>query len=755
VIDDRFKNHPNINIRRFAMELLQRKLDPAKIRQFEAFANNSKRTEDEKRDSLFLLDKCREDPSLAKPAHSQFTAGKAIAAPSTTANYSNPAAPPSILGQPFHNPYTFIPFGTAPKRSSPTPLTQDEVERDRFTGIVQIDVRTLSPLLSPDAQLSREKRKSTELIRVLRAGNHPIVPASGVRGTLRTLLTVLTGGTLGYVDESLYLTQGRDAQLGPRGNTGLPTTPQECFLAEVVSPGTALVPGTVKVCRAELLTEAEVRPLLPFGCDLAKMRSSSRADERSNYRITLKDGRILKLSGRKVPTKGVQRDGVFDPKRAIEITLNPELWQAYAGRYRHSERSELKPGDIVWLEPIEPSITSIIHGDQVKSIQWARWGRQGTHLLKLLNDKHRAVFPDSMRDDGLVDEIVNLFGQISHRNHPDAPSFAGRVRPDNLVFNGTAKVQPVHLSPMLTPHPGCIAFYRNNSDPESISREDPLRGYKVYRNTKERGVGAPWLYENAPVFKGNAPIPASQSEHSRHVELIQEGEQAHVQLSVRSLNKRELALILLACSVDWKLGGGKPLGLGHSRPTRVRLVDEFGATTLDWNPDHPDLDRPVPAPLPEPYAAEVADLAPRARLYQASQRPVDRLRYPRAAAVNNHQTQRGGQIWFQRHASPKKNGPDGLERRDLGGELRTAAGRNEVLPQSLPLFSDKDPFADKLYGYDLSNDPDAPSRSPTLSSPKPAPFDPAPNPGARDPNARPAFNRELRQQSRNDRPDRS
>lgn len=742
MIDKRFETHTNVQIRNTAKAFLQGKLDPAKIRQFETFANKPERTEDDKRDALELLETIKKHQDRATASQPRVTAGTAAPTVASGPNYSTPAASPSLLGQPFHNPYTFIPFGSSPKRSLPTPLTKDEVERDRFTGVIRIEFRTLSPLLSPDAKLSRDRNSSDELVRALKAGQYPIVPASGVRGTLRTLLTVLTGGTLGYVDESLYLTQGRDAQLGPRGRNGTPDTPEHCFIGEVTKVGTALTPGLVRVAKAELLTEEELRALLPFGKSLQQLRADK------VFKVDLRDGRIAKLSGRKF-SKGVQRDGVFNPKDAREIELNPELWNAYAGRHRHAEHNELKVGDLVWIEPRDPATYTLTDGRQVKSIQWARWGRRGTHLLQLIREKHDAVFPDSMRDDGLVDEIVNLFGQVAHRHHPKAPSFAGRVRPDNLVFARETKLIPAQLSPLLAPHPGCMAFYRKNIDPEQISASDPLRGYKVYRNTKERGDSAPWLYQNAPVFDRGAPKPPS-SKISRKAELLPEGSHAHLSLSVRSLSQREVALLLLACSVDWKLGGGKPLGLGHCRPVRLTIVNEFGDTTLNWEIDDMNgLDRESPAKLPAEFEALVADLAPRAKMFQASQRPVEKLRYPRAVSINNQGEQRGGQVWFQRHAQPKKGTSEGLERLPLDGELRNRAGRSSMVAQMLPVFSDASPFSDVLYGYDLGNDPNA-SKDRVVSSTDPVPPRTAPV-GVRDPNAAAPYNRDQRQRSRDNR----
>ena len=50
---------------------------------------------------------------------------------------------PSPIGSPFYNPYTFIPFPTKVERGAATFLTADEVEKDRFTGVLNLKVKTL------------------------------------------------------------------------------------------------------------------------------------------------------------------------------------------------------------------------------------------------------------------------------------------------------------------------------------------------------------------------------------------------------------------------------------------------------------------------------------------------------------------------------------------------------------------------------------------------------------------------------------
>jgi hypothetical protein len=85
---------------------------------------------------------------------------------------------------------------------------------------------------------------------------------------------------------------------------------------------------------------------------------------------------------------------------------------------------------------------------------------------------------------------------------------------------------------------------------------------------------------------------------------------------------------------------------------------------------------------------------------------VARLRYPRAANENRNRKQRGGHVWFQRHATPRKQEQDGgtsagLEVLWVDGALRDqAGGKDRIRAQALPPLA-PEPEQDQLYGYDL------------------------------------------------------
>ena len=481
-------------------------------------------------------------------------------------NYAN-AADPSVLGEAFHNPYTFLPFGKSPRRHPPTPFSIGEHETDRQSGVLDLRIRTVSPLLtcSPKPAISEDDHN---MYRALTIGNDVVVPATGVRGALRTLTTVLTGGTLGYVDESLFLTQERDVHLGPAGKSSPPGTPKHVFLAEVVSVGTADSPGQIRLGTTRLVKAEELEKVFRGG-KLPRPTAGNRTtylwanavaehgDDRHAAVSSLSAKQDaehqwkVKLSGRPINRKS-KREGLFLPHGEV-VDLPAKYWADYQGRNRHADHPELKPGDLVWLQLDNDDRAEVTHYSQIKSLQWARWGRAGERLLDLLKDHHSEVIPDSLRDDGLIDEVTDLFGHIPHVDQPHAaPAFSARVRPENLVFyDARSKVELTALAPLSSPHPGCVAFYRDCSELDEFAPGRPLRGYKVYRNTNERGDDAPWHYRVQGVYKDGKLKDGGKSEQkiNQTCELLNEGVTGTLRIAFRDLSKRELALMILAYSV--------------------------------------------------------------------------------------------------------------------------------------------------------------------------------------------------------------
>jgi hypothetical protein len=160
----------------------------------------------------------------------------------------------------------------------------------------------------------------------------------------------------------------------------------------------------------------------------------------------------------------------------------------------------------------------------------------------------------------------------------------------------------------MTPHPGCEPFYQNN--------DETLKGYKVYRNSCN--TKSPWLITP----------PEPKDKFNKTVDLIPKDILGNLTISFKGLNDKELSLLLEVCRVDWKIGGGKPLGLGHVRVQEVEWLDEFA--DIKWRSSidaqgyksKSDLNNTIN------YEDNLKQYQPRIKLYVESQKPKNEIAYP-------------------------------------------------------------------------------------------------------------------------------
>ena len=702
------------NMKLFAGAIRKNDMNQMKINQFKDWMNGKKFQPEWKEDAENLVSQAEALLKKAPPQTRTFNAprpgfgqgggrggyghgdrGSRIQTSGSNAN----AADPAVIGFPFHNPYTFIPFPKQkPERHAPTQLSIDEIETDRISGVVQVEIKTLSPLLTSQAFSGKNKPKHHP---VLKIGNDVIVPASSVRGALRNLMSIVYGGTLSYVDEELWLCQGRDTPLGGY----LKGVQDKLYLAQIVKPGDSFHDGEVKWGEAQLVKDSNLEYVLQrSGRNLNRERKDA-ADPKRQLWIdnpenpmycsdheTQQCSWLVKISGRKVNQKGTPHEGAFQPSRGKTMFLPKSLWADYQGRNRNSVVKELRKGQVVWLESHHADKTIVDVGD-VKSIQWARWGRSGSKLISVIPDGFR---PDSMNTDGKVDIVSDLFGTVFMKEKElgadQITSFAARIVPENLVFKDSAgSVFSNNMPPLSSPHPGCVAFYLDNENYDTISIQDLPRGYKVYRNTTktEQDHDAPWHYDTQPIYERNTPKKYSEAgEMVYSADLLPADKTGTLKLSFRALNNKELSLLLLALSCDLRFGGGKPVGLGHCISKKIKVTKEDGSTICEFEPER--------AKLPDGFALDDAVLK-RAELYCKTQEPVDMIRYPRFTKENGD---RGGMIWFAYFAVVKKGTGVGLQTTWTDGELREKAGKDQIKAQALPKFDPENPSADCLYGYD-------------------------------------------------------
>lgn len=642
------------------------------------------------------------------------------------------------FGGAFHNPYTFIPFPEkGPERTPFSSLTVDELPGagKRYTGVLELTLKTKSPLLSMDAENKVEEGEHFKY-KALTIGNDVIVPATSIRGSLRSLMTIISGGTLGFMDENMWLCQGRDVSMNLLGKNGAKKT----RLAEVCEPGDgthsgSILHGTTRMVSIGVLNELvqkfgktladqlklkgqddyssldswrprQGKPITYLFTDVETTRLSATYSDATPWKIKLSGKRIVhNLDKRLFPVNEslirdlaqkqnvnlergeIWADSVKEPtslksgsadrnhpryfikfnrkSRTLEWNtygqeamflksiseaeeIDKKMWGDFSGRNSHGVHPNLFRGDLVWLELDE---------ERIVSIQWARWGRGGDSMKETLPG---FLVPDSMNCDGKVDMVTDLFGMVPDRKNENGEAFAARIKCHNLVFQDAAKGnldRDVKMAPMGQPHPGCNAFYRYDGK--------SLNGYKVYRNAKEGET--PWLYSEQGLFdQQGSSIDMSQFENQRFVktvDLLKAGSEGKLKISFRALSEKEMQLLLMACRVDWKLGGGKPFGLGCCEVVNKSAIDENG-DALDLSQFH-----------------AIDNLQNRVDMYSKSQEPVENLRYPRAVDVTRDDSvQRSGLQWFNHHVNKSKD-----------------------LKQVLPPITAEDQH---LYGYDLERQGD-------------------------------------------------
>lgn len=109
----------------------------------------------------------------------------------------------------FHNPYNFIP---APPRDTGhphlgdgPPVDHDEIDRQRYTGRVRVRMIVNTPVLVPDTDVRNVKEDAnghkTFGLRVDESGL-PAIPASSVRGMLRSAFEAITNSRFGRFSKS-------------------------------------------------------------------------------------------------------------------------------------------------------------------------------------------------------------------------------------------------------------------------------------------------------------------------------------------------------------------------------------------------------------------------------------------------------------------------------------------------------------------------------------------------------------------------
>lgn len=107
----------------------------------------------------------------------------------------------------FHNPYNFVPAPPRntgdPELGDHCPVEQDTFLADRYTGSIRVRMTARTPLLVPDTEQTKESANGHKTFPLrLDADGKPLVPASSVRGMLRSAYEAVTNSRFGRFSEA-------------------------------------------------------------------------------------------------------------------------------------------------------------------------------------------------------------------------------------------------------------------------------------------------------------------------------------------------------------------------------------------------------------------------------------------------------------------------------------------------------------------------------------------------------------------------
>ena len=109
----------------------------------------------------------------------------------------------------FHNPYNFVPAPPRdpkdPEFGDHPPVYQDAFDPNRYSGRIRVRMVAQTPLLVPDTEQVHENSNGHKTYDLRRdAGGKPLIPASGIRGMLRSNYETITNSRFGRFSRDLH-----------------------------------------------------------------------------------------------------------------------------------------------------------------------------------------------------------------------------------------------------------------------------------------------------------------------------------------------------------------------------------------------------------------------------------------------------------------------------------------------------------------------------------------------------------------------
>ena len=535
----------------------------------------------------------------------------------------------------FLNPYNFVRYLEEPEQK-PKPDEPDKLvlwrcpppPHDRYTGLsgqIQCTITNVSPLFVSDTHRTiavpvrdengNQKRDvhgnplfhyKYQFFTVWdEAGRQKLaIPASSLRGMLRTVYEAVTNSCFGVFDRE------RRLEYRERPEYGNQVKENAAIVRRLATPE---LPGLVETCRTATIgayyeeNKSNQNATSPKGVGVRGWRTGdevvARVWKTPKGRLVVREFAKtedelqpcgsneeyvygwLKITGKGEKTQKVSETLFLNPERhggeKIEFTWEQqeEYNTILRGQYERRQTpapiksKQLQVGDLVWLEK---------EGDHVKRLLRVQIPR--TPYPKPLND----FLPEHIRTCQEIDTLCpacRAFGWVYPKKRGEkvpaekVVAYAGRIRIGHAVIQKErGRYKAMTLGILSTPKPTTTQFYLLNADGEpdsSVTYRDQkakLRGRKFYRyqpNLDSREyIRAP--FENPKQDHQNRTVRG----------VLQPGATFTFILDFENLRPTELGALLYALELEdgmyHRLGYAKPLGFGSVKIT----VDEV--KVMDW-----------------------------------------------------------------------------------------------------------------------------------------------------------------------------
>jgi len=522
---------------------------------------------------------------------------------------------PKQMGYCFLNPYNFVRY-----LDNPTPEpTADSPEKllmwrcpppphDRYVGLsgrITCKVKTITPLFISDSHAIGDEN-GHKTYRFFRYGGKPALPASSLRGMVRSVYEAATNSCFAVFDDRRLEFRERP-EYGNKVKDGagivneLPDSDNEgeivlCHIAKVGAyyegddqwknvlgrkpDGQSWECGDWAVARAKSLRQGYVVRELSTAKDRLQPLGDGEKYIEGRLKITGKDegttkrSEFLFLNPDKHGCLGIVSFGTKEMK---------EYNSVLAGQREHEElpaspqSSKLSKGNLVWVETEgkgKHRRTKRIVRVQVPRIPYR-------HTIgELLPDfLHHCTNYDALCP------ACRVFGWVYQKEKGEeipqdkVTAYAGRVR----FSHGEAEERtlgyedPKPLAILSTPKPTTTEFYLLNSNGEpgpDVDYDDEsarLRGRKFYRH---HGEASPQEYTRAPMDE-----PQKDNQNRTVRDALKPGAKFAFTVNFENLAPVELGALLYALELEddlvHRLGYAKPLGFGSIKVTidEVEMVD--------------------------------------------------------------------------------------------------------------------------------------------------------------------------------------